>query len=97
MLYAVKGNKQLKIQEAEKMAYLNQGFDIAEEQNGELVTLQASPNKTVPVARYEALQRENEALKESFGALEQLQDEVSRLKRENAELKKQPDTKKSDK
>lgn len=63
MLYAVRGNKQLKIDEAERQRYLNLGFDIAEDQGGALVVVQHAPSKTVPYAQYEKLQKENAELK----------------------------------
>ncbi|MNW40116.1 hypothetical protein D3C74_172220 [compost metagenome] len=82
MLYAVRGNKQLKIEEMEKTSFLNQGYDIAEELDGQLVTLEVSLSKTVPYAEYkklldqlesagdmekiEALQKENKVLKEKL-------------------------------
>lgn len=71
MLYAVRGNKQLKIDEAEKAAYLNQGYDIAKEQNGQLQTIAVSPSKTVPYAEYKKLLDENEALKDEIAALQE--------------------------
>lgn len=73
MMYAVKGNKQLKIDEAEKAAYLSQGFDIAEEREGKLETLEESPAKTIPMAQYKAvlaqveeLKKENKSLKDKL-------------------------------
>ncbi|SFE11346.1 hypothetical protein SAMN04487969_101124 [Paenibacillus algorifonticola] len=82
MLYAVKGNKQLKIDEADATGYLKLGYDIAKEENGELVTIEVSPSKTVTYAEHkkaldriaeleaadpdEKLQAENKALKEKL-------------------------------
>lgn len=63
MLYAVRGNKQLKIDEADRQRYLNLGYDIAEAKDGKLEIIQHAPSKTVPYAQYEKLQKENEALK----------------------------------
>lgn len=62
-LYAVKGNKQLKIDEATRQRYLNLGYDIAEDRGGKLEIVQHSPSKTVPYAQYEKLLKENEQLK----------------------------------
>lgn len=62
MLYAVKGNKQLKIDEREKKAYLALGYDIAEEKSGKLKIIEHSPSKTVPYAQYEKILKENEKL-----------------------------------
>ncbi|WP_160045574.1 hypothetical protein [Paenibacillus sp. USDA918EY] len=86
MLYAVKGNKQLKIQETEKASYLNLGYDIAEEQDGKLVPLESSLSKTVPYAQYEVLQRENAELKEKLEAAGS-QEQVETLQKENKSLK----------
>jgi len=69
VLYAVKGNKQLKIDEAERQRYLNLGFDIAEDRGGKLEIVQHAPSKTVPYAQYELLQKENEALKAQLAQL----------------------------
>ncbi|ASA22321.1 hypothetical protein [Paenibacillus donghaensis] len=58
MLYAVKGNKQLKIDEADKSAYLKLGYDIAQEEGGALTTIEVSPSKTVTYAEHrQALDR----------------------------------------
>lgn len=70
MLIAVKGNKQLKIDETERHRYLNLGFDIAEERGGKLEIVQHSPSKTVPYAQFEKVQDENKALKEQIKTLE---------------------------
>lgn len=63
MLIAVKGNRQVTIDEAARQQYLNLGYDIAEVRNGELAIVQHSPSKTVPYVQYERLLRENQALK----------------------------------
>lgn len=55
MLYAVKGNTQLKIDEAERSDYLKLGYDIAEADEDKLVTVETSPAKTVSYKEYEAL------------------------------------------
>ena len=68
-LYAVKGNKQLKIDEATRQRYLNLGYDIAEDRGGKLEIVQHSPSKTVPYAQYEKLLKENEALKAQLAQL----------------------------
>lgn len=93
MLYAVKGNTQLKIDEAEKAEYLKQGYDIAQEVDGGLNTLEASPAKTVSYKEYEALLRENVELKNQLGAtgsdeeLKALQDKLSEAQKEIKALK----------
>lgn len=66
MLYAVKGNKQLKIDEKEKQTYLNMGYDIAEAKGDKLETIAVAPNKTVSYAEYKKLLDENAALKEQL-------------------------------
>lgn len=63
MYYAVKGNKQLKIEEAEKGAYLNLGYDIAEQQGNELKITDHAPSKTVLWAVYQKVLQENVELK----------------------------------
>ena len=62
MLYAVKGNKSYQIGDnaAQRTAYLSRGYDIVDE-NGK--TVQHSPAKTVPYAKYAALLEENAELK----------------------------------
>lgn len=86
MLYAVKGNKQLQIEVDEKDAYLKLGYDIAEDKDGKLETVETSPSKTVSVKQLEALQKENATLKEQ---LETAGDsgQIEELKKENKALK----------
>jgi hypothetical protein len=59
MMTAEKGNKVYSIDESMKARYLNDGFDIYED--GKL--LEYGKGKTVSYAEYEALQKENAALK----------------------------------
>jgi ubiquinone biosynthesis protein UbiJ len=70
MLYAVKGNKQLKIDEAEKTAYLNLGYDIAEYDGEKLEIIAHSPAKTITYAEYKKLLDENAELKKKLEKLE---------------------------
>jgi predicted subunit of tRNA(5-methylaminomethyl-2-thiouridylate) methyltransferase len=63
MYYAVKGNKQLKIEEAEKASYLNLGYDIAEQQGNELKVTDHAPSKTVLWAVHQKALEENAGLK----------------------------------
>jgi len=90
MLYAVKGNKQLKIDDKDTRAYLNQGYDIAQEENGRLVTIEVSPSKTVTYAEHKkALDRIAEL--EATNVNEELQaaqDEIKDLKGKLAEVNK---------
>jgi hypothetical protein len=74
MLYAVRGNKQLKIDEASHQRYLNLGYDIAKEVDGKLEIVQHAPNKTVSYAQYEALLKENAKLKEQIEELKKQQE-----------------------
>lgn len=85
MLYAVRGNKQLKIDEADKRAYLNQGYDIAEEKSGKLETIEVSPSKTVPYAEFKKSQDRIEVLEQE---LESAQSDISSLKGKLAEANK---------
>ncbi|MEK3796119.1 hypothetical protein MKX42_30720 [Paenibacillus sp. FSL R7-0204] len=78
MLYAVKGNAQVKIDEAERFDYLKLGYDIAEVDGDALTTVETSPAKTVPYKDYEALKAQ----------LTVLEGENAKLKAELAEAKK---------
>ena len=74
-LYAVKGNKHLKITEAERAAYLALGYDIAKVVGGNrLEVVEISPTKTVSYTKYKdaldrivALETELAKLKEDKG------------------------------
>lgn len=67
MLYAVKGNKSYQVGDnaALRAEYLNRGYDIVDDHGK---TVQHSPAKTVPYARYAALLAENEELKRQLEA-----------------------------
>lgn len=72
MLYAVRGNKYLKIEEKEKSYYLAQGFDIVEIDGKKAKTLETAPNKTVSYNKHQealdkiaALEKELKALKKT--------------------------------
>ncbi|PWV97443.1 hypothetical protein DFQ01_12187 [Paenibacillus cellulosilyticus] len=69
MLYAIKGNKQLKIDEADKAGYLKLGYDIAEEQGGALETIETSPSKTVTYAEHKKALDRNEELEEQLASM----------------------------
>lgn len=68
MLYAVKGNKSYQIGDNASLRseYLNRGYDIVDEKGR---TVQHSPAKTVPYAKYAALLAENEALKRQLAEI----------------------------
>lgn len=68
MLYAVKGNKQLKIDEAEKETYLKLGYDIAEQHGDELKVIKDAPTKSVSWKDHQAVVAENADLKEQLAA-----------------------------
>ncbi|MEK4453902.1 hypothetical protein [Paenibacillus sp. FSL L8-0506] len=70
MIYAVKGNKQLQIDDAERDTYLKLGYDIATQEGNRLDVVETSPSKTVPykdhtkaLATIESLEAENAKLK----------------------------------
>ncbi|MBT2287981.1 hypothetical protein J7E73_02320 [Paenibacillus albidus] len=78
MMYAVKGNTQLKIDEAERSEYLKLGYDIAVVNGDALEIIEVSPAKTIPYKDHEALKAQ----------LTVLEDENTKLKAELAEAKK---------
>lgn len=85
MLYAIKGNKQLKIDEASKGAYLNMGFDIAEVDGNKLNIIEESPSKTITFVEHKkvvaALETENaELTKENKSLKEKLAEANKKLK-----------------
>lgn len=68
MLYAVKGNTQLKIDDSEKDAYLKLGYDIAAQEGNELNVVENAPSKTVSWTEYQALATENVELRKQVTA-----------------------------
>ncbi|HEY4429553.1 MAG TPA: hypothetical protein VGN87_00800 [Paenibacillus sp.] len=103
MLFAVKGNKQLQIDDAERGTYLKLGYDIATQEGDKLEVVENAPGKTVSYKDHEAVIRENAELKKqvaasgsgSPGALaglqQQLDDalkEIETLKGQLADVKK---------
>lgn len=71
MLYAVKGNRRLRIDEKEKDKYLAMGYDIAEVQGKKLETIEAATTRTVPYAKH----------KEALGRIAALEKELNGLKK----------------
>lgn len=69
MLYAVRGNKQLRIEDAEKETYLKLGYDIAQAEGGKLKVISSSPAKVVPYAKHKELLDENAKLKKEIASL----------------------------
>lgn len=97
MLIAVKGNTQLKIDDAERETYLKLGYDIAEQSGNTLEVVENSSSKKVSWKEYEALVRENEELRNQIAesgsgtpeALKGLQTQLDDANKEIKSLKKQ--------
>ena len=67
--YAVKGNREIALDnESDRARLIKQGYDIVDK-NGKLIA--AGHGKTVPYAKYEALLSENEKLKAKLAAAAQ--------------------------
>jgi len=70
MLYAVKANKELKIEESEKAAMQKQGFDIVSvDDKGKRELVSYGAGKTVPADEYAELKKKNEALEKELAKL----------------------------
>lgn len=78
MLYAVKANKEVPIDEKDEQSFLSDGYDIYEQKNGKVSLKTTSPSKKVSYAKYEELEKENKELKEA----------LKKAEKENKELKK---------
>lgn len=65
-MQAVKGNKVYRVDEANKKAYLAQGYEIQDDKGN---TLESPANKTVPYADYQKLLDENKKLKAEINKL----------------------------
>lgn len=97
MLFAVKGNTQLKIDDADRETYLKLGYDIAEQSGNTLEVVENSSSKKVSWKEYEALVRENEELRNQIAesgsgspeALKGLQTQLDDANKEIKSLKKQ--------
>lgn len=97
MLIAVKGNAQLKIDDADRDTYLKLGYDIAEQSGNTLEVVENSSSKKVSWKEYEALVRENEELRNQIAesgsgtpeALKGLQTQLDDANKEIKSLKKQ--------
>lgn len=97
MLIAVKGNTQLKIDDAERDTYLKLGYDIAEQSGNTLEVVENSSSKKVSWKEYEALVTENEDLRKQIAAsgsgtpeaLKGLQTQLDDANKEIKSLKKQ--------
>lgn len=88
-MYAFKGNQQYTITEAEKAAYVAQGFDILNEQG---VVIENGAGKTVPFAKFKALQDELAAAQAQIQSMQdaaptpKLKDALARIKELEAAL-----------
>ncbi|BCG57481.1 hypothetical protein [Paenibacillus sp. URB8-2] len=97
MLFAVKGNKQLRIDDAERDTYLKMGYDIAEQEGDDLKVVDNAPSKTVSFTEYQKLAQENADLKKQIAAsgsgtpeaLAGLQDQLADAQKEIETLKVQ--------
>lgn len=97
MLIAVKGNTQLKIDDADRDTYLKLGYDIAEQSGNMLEVVENSSSKKVAWKEYEALVRENEELRNQIAesgsgtpeALTGLKTQLDDANKEIESLKKQ--------
>lgn len=81
-MYAVKGNKQYTITEAEKKGYRARGFDIVDD-GGEL--LEAGAGKTVAYAKYQQAQERTAELEK---ALAEKENRIAELEKALAEKEK---------
>ncbi len=79
---AVKGNKEYGISEAQKKTYQDLGFDILDD-DGSVISY--GRGKTVPYEEYNALRKENEALKKELEELHQNQEPTERGDQEDNE------------
>lgn len=98
-LYAVRGNKHLKITEADRATHLALGYDIAEVDGNRLEVVEVAPDKTVPYAKYRAaldriavLEKGNnkeleESLKGAITSNEALNKALGEARSENKALK----------
>lgn len=73
-LYAVRGNKRLKITPAEKPAHLALGYDIAELKGKKLEVIEHAPAKTVPYGQHRAALARITALEKEIAKLRKAQD-----------------------
>lgn len=97
MLFAVKGNTQLKIDDADRETYLKLGYDIAEQSGNTLEVVENASSKKVAWKEYEALVRENEELRNQIAesgsgtpeALTGLKTQLDDANKEIKSLKKQ--------
>ena len=63
MLYALKGNRQIKIDETEKDSFESKGFDVFKEDDGKLVLLTKKSDPKADARLIKSLEKENAELK----------------------------------
>ena len=81
---AIKANKEYRITEANKQAYLNDGYDIIDDQ-GKII--EYSPKKTIKYSEYQKVVKELEELKANASNSE-LTKQVEDLTKANEDLTK---------
>ena len=85
-MIAVKANKEYRVTEENKHIYLNDGYDIMDD-NGKII--EYSPKKTIKYSEYQKLEKELAELKANGGSNEELTKQVEELTKTNGELTKQ--------
>lgn len=68
MLYAMKGNRQYKIEEDEKQKFIDRGYRIAELKDGKLAFQEVETEESKEIAKLKA---ENKALKAELKTLKE--------------------------
>ena len=82
---AVRANKEYRVTEANKQFYLNDGYDIIDD-DGKVI--EYSPKKTIKYSEYQKLEKELAELKANGGSNAELTKQVEELTKTNAELTK---------
>lgn len=82
---AVKANKEYRVTEANKQMYLNDGYDIIDDEGK---VIEYSPKKTVKYSEYQKLEKELAELKANGGSDAELTKQVEELTKTNGELTK---------
>jgi len=70
MLYALKGNRQIKIDETEKDSFEAKGFDVFKDVEGKLVLLTKRSDSKADAKLIKNLEKENAELKAKFNEVE---------------------------
>lgn len=84
-MIAVKANKEYSVNESNKEMYLNDGYDILDD-NGKVI--EYSPKKTIKYSEYQKLEKELAELKANGGSNAELTKQVEELTKTNGELTK---------